>query len=31
MKPAYLPVAAWNPVKGKLPAKVTIVELSDYQ
>jgi len=31
LKPAYVEIAAWNPRKGPNPAKVTIVEFSDYQ
>ena len=30
-KPQYIEIAAWNPRKGPKPAKVTIVEFSDFQ
>jgi hypothetical protein len=29
--PAYIPIAPWNPRKGPAHAKVTLVELSDFQ
>ena len=31
LRPAYVEVALYNPRKGPNPAKVTIVEFSDYQ
>ena len=30
-KPQYVEVAEWNPRKGSLPTKVTLIEFSDFQ